>query len=70
MIALYLRETIHRGALGGSGSEVGARNPDGGERMTARSIEFCDSQVFPGHWHRTHASIVSGGITSIRLSMR
>ena len=61
------------GSLGlwnGSSSEVGARNIDCGERITARSIKFCNSRTFPGHWYRTNASIVAGGIMSIRLFMR
>ena len=39
----------------GSNSEVGARNTECGERMTARSMKFCNSRTFPGHGYRTNA---------------
>ena len=38
--------------------------------MTARSIKFCNSRMFPGQLYRTSASIVSGGIVSILLFIR
>ena len=54
----------------GSNSEVGARNTECGERMTARSMKFCNSRTFPGQGYRTSASMVSEGISSIRLFIR
>ena len=47
------------GARSGSNSEVGARNTDCGERITARSMKFCSSRTFPGQGYRISASIVS-----------
>ena len=54
----------------GSSSEVGARNTLCGERITARSMKFCNSRTFPGHGYRTSASIVYEEISLIPLFIR
>ena len=38
-----------------------------GERMTARSMTFCNSRTFPGQGWRNKTSIASTGISVIRL---
>ena len=35
------------------------------QTITARSIRFCSSRMFPGHGYRVKAAIVSAGIVSI-----
>ncbi len=54
----------------GCSSDVGARNTECGERMTARSMKFCNSRTFPGQEYRSNASIVWEGILSIPLFIR
>jgi hypothetical protein len=67
MISLNFRKTRHGNVGGGACGERfqlggGGAQYECGERMTARSIKFCNSRMFPGQRYRTRASIVSEGI--------
>ena len=77
MISLNFRKTRHgnvgggacgeRFQLGGGGAQYGMRR----ERENDGSFDkVCNSRMFPGQRYRTRASIVSEGISSIRLFIR
>jgi hypothetical protein len=76
MTSLNFLKTRHGNVGGracGEGFQLGgggARNTECGERMTARSMKFCNSGMFPGQRYRTSASIVCEGISLIRLFIR
>jgi hypothetical protein len=40
------------------------------DRITARSIRFCSSRIFPGQGYAMKADSVSGGMCSIFLPIR
>ena len=51
-------------------SDTGISSSGPWERITARSITFCISRMFPGQLYRTRVFMTSVGIVSIRRPIR
>lgn len=51
-------------------SDNGSRNIFPGERMTARSMKFCNSRILPGHWFFSSSFRAPVGRLLIALCMR
>src|SRR5439155_246220 len=63
-------ELLHTKLEGGAIHSQMRRRTGSGERITARSMRYSSSRIFPGHGYRIKASIVSEGIVSIVLFIR